>query len=48
MIRINLLPRDERQVRRKIVLPNIGAMVPVFALLGVVGLLVACSIVQAM
>jgi type IV pilus assembly protein PilN len=48
MIRINLLPRDERQVRRKIVLPNIGAMVPVFALLGVVGLLVACSVVQTM
>lgn len=48
MIRINLLPRDERQVRRKIVLPNIGAMVPVFALLGVVGLLVACAVVQTM
>ena len=48
MIRINLLPRDERQVRRKIVLPNIGAMVPVFALLAFVGLLVAFSIVQAM
>jgi type IV pilus assembly protein PilN len=48
MIRINLLPRDERQVRRKIVLPNLGAMVPVFALLAVAGLLVAFSIIQAM
>ena len=48
MIRINLLPRDERQVRRKIVLPNLGAMVPVFALLAVAGLLVAFSVIQAM
>ena len=48
MIRINLLPRDERQVRRKIVLPNLGAMVPVFALIAVAGLLVAFSIIQAM
>ncbi len=48
MIRINLLPRDERQVRRKIVLPNLGAMVPVFALIAVAGLLVAFSIIQTM
>jgi type IV pilus assembly protein PilN len=48
MIRINLLPRDERQVRRKIVLPNLGAMVPVFALVAVAGLLVAFSIIQTM
>ena len=48
MIRINLLPRDERQVRRKIVLPNLGAMVPVFALLAVTGLLVAFSVIQTM
>lgn len=48
MIRINLLPRDERQVRRNIQLPKIGALMPVLALLLVAALFTAFSVVQAM
>lgn len=48
MIRINLLPRDERQVRRSIALPKIGALMPVLALLLVAALFTAFSVVQAM
>jgi Tfp pilus assembly protein PilN len=48
MIRINLLPREERQVRRNIVLPKLGALMPVFVLLLVAGLFAAFSLIQAM
>jgi len=48
MIRINLLPRDERQVRRNIALPKIGSLMPVLALLLVAALFTAFSVVQAM
>lgn len=48
MIRINLLPREERQVRRSIQLPKVGAIMPVLALLLVAALFTAFSVVQAM
>lgn len=48
MIRINLLPRDERQVKRNIVLPKIGTLMPVLVLLLVAALFTAFSVVQAM
>lgn len=48
MIRINLLPRDERQVRRSIVMPKLGAVLPVLVLLLVAALFTAFSVVQAM
>ena len=48
MIRINLLPRDERQVRRSLVLPKIGTLMPVLVLLLVAALFTAFSVVQAM
>jgi type IV pilus assembly protein PilN len=48
MIRINLLPRDERQVRRSIVWPKFGALLPVLVLLLVAALFTAFSVVQAM
>lgn len=48
MIRINLLPRDERQVRRSIVMPKFGALLPVLVLLLVAALFTAFSVVQAM
>jgi type IV pilus assembly protein PilN len=48
MIRINLLPRDERQVRRKIQFPKVGAIMPVLVLLLVAALFTAFSVVQAM
>jgi hypothetical protein len=38
MIRINLLPREERQTRRSFTLPKMGAVVPVLALVGVAAL----------
>ena len=48
MIRINLLPREERQARRSFTLPKMGAIVPVLALLGVVGLFAAFSVIQTL
>ncbi|MGE5176810.1 MAG: PilN domain-containing protein [Hyphomicrobiales bacterium] len=48
MIRINLLPRDERQVRRNLALPKIGTVMPVLVLLLVAALFTAFSVVQAM
>ncbi|MGE5179932.1 MAG: PilN domain-containing protein [Bacteroidota bacterium] len=48
MIRINLLPREERQVRRSFQLPKVGAIMPVLALLLVAALFTAFSVVQAM
>jgi type IV pilus assembly protein PilN len=48
MIRINLLPREERQVRRSIQFPKVGAIMPVLALLLVAALFTAFSVVQAM
>ncbi|HEX7079042.1 MAG TPA: PilN domain-containing protein [Candidatus Eisenbacteria bacterium] len=48
MIRINLLPRDERHVKRNIVLPKIGTLMPVLVLLLVAALFTAFSVVQAM
>ncbi len=48
MIRINLLPRDERQARRSIALPKLGALMPVFVLLAVVALFAAFSVIQTL
>ena len=48
MIRINLLPRDERQARKSIAMPKLGALMPVFALLLVVALFVAFALIQTM
>lgn len=48
MIRINLLPREERQVRRSFALPKFGAFMPVLVLLLVVALFAAVSVVQAL
>ncbi len=48
MIRINLLPREERQVRRRFALPKIGAVMPVLVLLLVIGLFAAISVVQTL
>ena len=38
MIRINLLPRDERQARRSFALPKMGSLMPVLVLLLVIAL----------
>ena len=48
MIRINLLPREERQVRRSFALPKLGALMPVLVLLLVVALFAAISVVQTL
>jgi type IV pilus assembly protein PilN len=48
MIRINLLPREERQARRTIQLPKIGTLMPVLVLLLVVALFAAISVFQAL
>lgn len=48
MIRINLLPKDERQVRRSFQFPKVGAVMPVLVLLLVAALFTAFSVVQAM
>jgi type IV pilus assembly protein PilN len=48
MIRINLLPREERQVRRSIALPKLGTVMPVLVLLLVGVLFAAVSVVQAL
>jgi type IV pilus assembly protein PilN len=48
MIRINLLPREERQVRRSIQLPKIGTVMPALVLLLVVVLFAAVSVFQTL
>jgi type IV pilus assembly protein PilN len=48
MIRINLLPRDERQVKRTITLPKVGTVMPLLVLILVAALFAAFSVVQAM
>jgi len=48
MIRINLLPREDRQVRRSIQFPKVGALMPILALLLVAALFTGFSVVQAM
>ena len=48
MIRINLLPRDERQTRRSIQLPKIGSLMPVLVLLLVLALFGAVSVFQTL
>ena len=48
MIRINLLPREERLKRRGFALPKMGAIVPVLALLGVGALFGAFSVIQTL
>lgn len=48
MIRINLLPREERQVRRNIVLPKIGTVMPVLVLLMVAMLFIGFSVIQTL
>jgi len=48
MIRINLLPREERQTRRSIQLPKIGSLMPVLVLLLVLALFGAVSVFQTL
>ena len=48
MIRINLLPREERQVRRSFQLPKIGTVMPALVLLLVVVLFAAVSVFQTL
>jgi type IV pilus assembly protein PilN len=48
MIRINLLPRDERQVKRTFTLPKVGTVMPLLVLVLVAALFAAFSVVQAM
>jgi Tfp pilus assembly protein PilN len=48
MIRINLLPREERQTRRSFTMPKMGAVVPVLVLVGVAALFGAFSVIQTL
>ena len=48
MIRINLLPREERQVRRNIAFPKLGTVMPVLVLLLVAVLFTAFSVIQTL
>jgi len=48
MIRINLLPRDERQTRRALQLPKMGSLMPVLVLLLVIALFGAVSVFQTL
>jgi type IV pilus assembly protein PilN len=48
MIRINLLPREERPAKRNIQLPKLGAVMPVFALLLVLGLFAGFTVIQTL
>jgi len=48
MIRINLLPREERQTRRSIQMPKIGSLMPVLVLLLVIALFGAVSVFQTL
>ena len=48
MIRINLLPRDERQTKRTFTLPKVGTVMPLLVLILVAALFAAFAVVQAM
>jgi type IV pilus assembly protein PilN len=48
MIRINLLPRDERKTRRSIQFPKVGALMPVLVLILVIALFAAVSVFQTL
>src|SRR3954470_20602332 len=48
MIRINLLPREERQTRRSIPMPKIGSLLPVLVLLLVIALFGAVLVFQTL
>lgn len=48
MIRINLLPREERQTKRSFQLPKMAAIVPVLALVGVAALFGSFSVIQTL
>ena len=48
MIRINLLPREDRPARRKFTLPKLGPMMPIFALIALVALFVGFSVIQTL
>lgn len=48
MIRINLLPRDDRQVKRTFTFPKVGTVMPLLVLILVAALFAAFSVVQAM
>jgi type IV pilus assembly protein PilN len=48
MIRINLLPREERQTRRSLQLPKIGSLMPILVLLLVIALFGAVSVFQTL
>ena len=48
MIRINLLPREERQVRRSIAMPKFGTVMPALVLLLVAVLFAAFSVIQTL
>jgi len=48
MIRINLLPREARQTRRKIQFPKIGSLMPVLVLGIVIALFAAISVFQTL
>ena len=48
MIRINLLPRDERQTRRAVQFPKIGSLMPILVLLMVLALFGSVSVFQAL
>lgn len=48
MIRINLLPREERQTKRSFTMPNMGAIVPILALVGVAALFGAFTVIQTL
>lgn len=48
MIRINLLPREERQAKRSFQMPKMGAIVPILALVGVAVLFGAFTVIQTL
>ena len=48
MIRINLLPHDERKVRKSIALPKMGTMMPVLVLVLVIVLFAGVSVIQTL
>lgn len=48
MIRINLLPREERQARRNIRLPKLGTLMPALVLVLVISLFAAVSVFQTL
>jgi type IV pilus assembly protein PilN len=48
MIRINLLPHDERKARKSIALPKMGTMMPVLVLVLVIVLFAGVSVIQTL